>query len=71
MRNNERPNAGWKLEDQHYLRKTDPNNDPDIQILTEEDWEDEDKERREYWCAICKSKLEMYLDTPWFCAPIS
>jgi hypothetical protein len=62
MRDNERPNAGWKLEDKHYLNKTDPSNDPDIQLLTEEDWE-EDKEQRQYWCAVCKSRLDFLKET--------
>jgi ribosomal protein L37AE/L43A len=67
------PNADWKLEDKHYLNKTDPSNNPDIQILTEGDWEDEDKEQREYWCAICKSRLD-YLEgtnSIWMCSNCS
>ena len=55
---NNGPNSGWKLEDRHYLHKYDnAQADPDIQILTEEDWEEEDKELRKYWCAICHGKL--------------
>jgi len=58
-RDNERPNAGWKLEDRHYLHKHDnAQADLNIQILTEEDWEEEDKELREYWCSICHGKLD-------------
>jgi len=63
MRDNERPNQGWKLEDRHYLRKTDPSNDPDIQILTEEDLEEEEPEQRQYWCAICKARLDFLKET--------
>ena len=54
MRDNGRPNAGWKLEDKHYLRKYDnASAEPELQIFDEEDFEDEDKERREYWCVLC------------------
>ena len=45
----------------------------DIQILTEEDYEEEDKEVRRYWCAICKSRLD-YLEgteTIWMCSNCS
>lgn len=48
---NQEPNAGWKQADEYNLKRQDPSNDPDIQILTEEDYENEDKEQREYWCA--------------------
>lgn len=30
----------------------------DVQIFTEEDFEDENKELREYFCAICQGKLD-------------
>jgi hypothetical protein len=63
MRDNERPNAGWTLEDRHYLRKTDPSSDPAIQILTEEDLEEEEPEQRQYWCAICKARLDFLKET--------
>ncbi|MGC1133744.1 MAG: hypothetical protein WA941_13040 [Nitrososphaeraceae archaeon] len=73
IRDNDRPNAGWKLDDQHYLHKTDPSNDPAIQILTEEDLEEEDPEQRQYWCAVCKSRLD-YLEgtnSIWMCSNCS
>ena len=64
MTNNKEVNPGWKHEDQHYLSKeVDPSNDPAIQILTEEDWEDDNLEQRQYWCAICKSRLEFLKET--------
>jgi len=63
MRDNERPNAGWSQQDKHYLRKTDPSNDPAIQILTEEDLEDEEPEQRQYFCALCKSRLDFLKET--------
>jgi DNA-directed RNA polymerase subunit RPC12/RpoP len=72
--NNNRPVAGWKLQDENYLRKYDSAEaGPELQILTEEDWEDDDKEQREYFCAICKSKLD-YLEgteTIWICSNCS
>jgi ribosomal protein L37AE/L43A len=64
MRDNERPNAGWKLEDRHYLHRYDnAQADPELQILTEEDWEDENLGQRQYWCAICKSRLDFLKET--------
>jgi ribosomal protein L37AE/L43A len=64
MRDNERPNAGWKLEDRHYLHKYDnAQADPKLQILTEEDLEEEEPEQRQYWCAICKSRLDFLKET--------
>jgi ribosomal protein L37AE/L43A len=36
---------------------------PEWQLLTEEDWEDENLEQREYYCAICKSRLDFMKDT--------
>ena len=52
-------NQGWKQTDEWYLDKFDnASADPDIQILTEDQLEDEDKELREYWCAICHGKLD-------------
>jgi len=70
MRDNERPNAGWKLEDRHYLHKYDnAQGDPDIQILTEDNLEEENKEERQYWCAICQSKLDYIKNTDmWYCS---
>jgi len=63
MTNNKEVNPGWKHEDQHYLRKTDPSSDPSIQILTEEDLEEEDPEQRHYFCALCKARLDFLKET--------
>jgi len=35
----------------------------DIQILTEEDYEEEDPEQRHYFCALCKSRLDFLKET--------
>ncbi|MGH9953753.1 MAG: hypothetical protein ACRD5J_19225 [Nitrososphaeraceae archaeon] len=41
-------NQGWKQADEWYLNRYDnAQADPDIQILTEDNLEDENKERRE------------------------
>jgi ribosomal protein L37AE/L43A len=68
--NNNRPNQGWKLEDQWYLNKYDnAQADPDVQILTDDQLEDENKEHREYWCAICKSRLDYVKNLDmWYCS---
>lgn len=63
-------NQGFSQQDQNYLRVYDnAEAGPEWQLLTEEDWEDEDKERREYFCSICKSKLDYLKDTEtiWRC----
>ena len=50
---NNSPVAGWRLEDQNYLRKYDSvKTGPELQILTEDDWEEEDKEQRDNFCAL-------------------
>jgi hypothetical protein len=62
-------NQGWKQVDEWYLNKYDnAQADPDIQILTEDNYEDENKELREYYCAICHGKLDFIknMDT-WYC----
>lgn len=62
-------NQGWKQADQNHLRMFDnASAGPEWQLLTEEDWEDENKEEREYFCAICKARLD-YLNNldMWYC----
>lgn len=62
--NNNRPVAGWKLQDENYLRKFDnAEAGPEWQLLTDEDWEAENKEQREYYCAICKCKLDFLISS--------
>ncbi|MGH9983826.1 MAG: hypothetical protein ACRD8W_07715 [Nitrososphaeraceae archaeon] len=54
---------------QHYLRQDNPSNDPDIQILAEYNLEEENKEERQYWCAICQSKLDYIKNMDmWYCS---
>ena|SRR5918996_1726622 len=68
--NKEATNPGWNQREQWYLnRYDDAEAGPDIQILTDEDWEDKNKERREYFCAICKSRLDFLKEskTIWRC----
>jgi hypothetical protein len=68
MRDNQ-VNQGWKQTDEWYLHRFDnPSNDPEIQVITEDNWEDENKELREYFCTICKSRLD-YLKSMdmWYC----
>ena len=62
-------NQGWKQQDEHYLRKFDnAAADPDISILTEDNLEEENKEERQYWCAICQSKLDYVKNMDmWYC----
>ena len=61
------PNAGWNQREQWYLNRYDnAEAGPDVQILNEEGWENENKEQRHYWCAICEGKLD-YLKK-WFCS---
>ena len=69
--NKDYPNQGFSLKDQNYLRKYDnASSDPEIQMLTEEDLEEE-PEQRTYFCAFCKSKLDHLQldvdDTIWRC----
>ena len=61
---------GFSLKDQNYLRKFDnAAADPEIQLFTEEELEDENE--IEYYCALCKSKLDHLRegidDTIWRC----
>ena len=65
--NSREPNARWEQKDEYNLRKTDPGNDPDLQILVEDNWEDEDKEQRVYWCAICHGKLDYLKNMDMWC----
>ncbi|HYZ59956.1 MAG TPA: hypothetical protein VE544_09905 [Nitrososphaeraceae archaeon] len=62
-------NQGWKQVDEWYLNKYDnAQADPDIQILTEDNYEDENKELREYYCAICHGKLDFIKNMDmWYC----
>lgn len=66
-------NQGWKQADQWFLNRHDNKHEPELQILTEEDWENGDKEQRDYFCAICKSKLDFLKDTEtiWICSNCS
>ncbi len=58
INNNNRPVAGWKLQDQNYLRMHDnAEAGPEWQLLTEDDWEDENLEQRQYHCSICFARL--------------
>ena len=63
-------NQGFLQQDQNYLRKYDnAASNPDVQILDEEDWEDENKEQRHYWCATCEGKLDYLKNMDmWFCS---
>ena len=71
--NNSAVNAGWNLQDQHYLnRDADPAGDPTIQTFTQEELEGE-PEQRQYWCSVCRAKLD-YLqgtETIWICSNCS
>lgn len=62
-------NQGWKQVDEWYLNKYDNAQvDPDIQILTEDNYEDENKELREYYCAVCHGKLDFIKNMDmWYC----
>lgn len=62
-------NQGWKQTDEWYLSKYDnAQADPDIQILTEDNYEDDNKELREYYCAICHGKLDFLKNMDmWYC----
>ena len=67
---NNSPNQGLSLRDQHYLRTHDnAQADPDIQMFKEVELEDEEPEQ--YYCALCKSKLDHLQqgidDTIWRC----
>src|SRR5918996_5257647 len=64
------PNTGWNQREQWYLNRYDnAEAGPDVQILNEEGWENENKERREYFCAICQSKLDYLKNLDmWFCS---
>lgn len=63
-------NQGWKQTDEWYLNRHDnPSNDPDIQILTEDNLEESNPALREYFCAICKSKLDHLQNMEmWYCS---
>lgn len=64
-------NQGWKLEYQNYLRKYDnAEAGPELQILTEDDWEDDNLEHRQYHCSICFARLDYLQDTEtiWICS---
>lgn len=70
MRMEREVNQGWKQTDEWYLNQYDnPSNDPDIQVIPEDNLEESDPALREYWCAICKSKLD-YLQNMemWYCS---
>ncbi|MGH9986377.1 MAG: hypothetical protein ACRD8W_20735 [Nitrososphaeraceae archaeon] len=58
MNRDNEPNAGWKRQDEWYLNRHDNVHTPDIQVLTEDNYEDEVKELREYLCALCKGRLD-------------
>lgn len=62
-------NQGFKPNDQNYLRKYDnPKSDPQIQLFTDEDL-DEEPEDKQYFCAMCKTRLDYYSDLEeWFCS---
>lgn len=63
-------NPGWKQQDERYLNRHDnASADPDIQLLTEDNLEEENKEERQYWCAICQSKLDYIKNMDmWYCS---
>lgn len=68
--NSSATNPGFSRQDQWYLTRYDnASADPDIQILTEEDFENENLEQRHYFCAICKSRLDFLKETKtiWRC----
>lgn len=56
-------NPGWKQADQWFLNRHDNTHEPDIHIFTEDNFEDENKELREYFCAICQSRLDFLKET--------
>ena len=70
MRVEREVNQGFSQQDQHYLRKFDDTaSNPELQILSEDNLEDENKELRDYWCAICQSKLDYLKNMDmWYCS---
>jgi hypothetical protein len=48
------PNAGWNQREQWYLNRYDNTaSNPDVQILTDEYWEDKNKEvEHKRWCIL-------------------
>lgn len=66
--NSSATNPGWKQADQWYLNRHDNVHTPDIRVITEDNLEESDPELREYWCAICKSKLDYLKNIDmWYC----
>jgi ribosomal protein L37AE/L43A len=60
MNKNNEPNAGWKQIDEWYLNRHDNKHEP---VFIQEDFEEQNKERREYFCAICKTRLDFLKET--------
>jgi hypothetical protein len=63
-------NQGFRIQNQRYLQKFDnPQANPEVQIFTAEDFEEIDPEKRKYYCAICKSRLEYHRHLGiWICS---
>ena len=58
-------NQGWNPRDIYHVTAR---NDPEIQIFTREEEEDEDPRERKYYCALCGTKLQWLQGTPeWMC----
>lgn len=52
-------NQGFTVQDQYYLRHYDnAEADPQVQLFTVEDLEQEEPELRKYFCTIFKSRLD-------------
>ncbi|MGC1133644.1 MAG: hypothetical protein WA941_12540 [Nitrososphaeraceae archaeon] len=72
--NNNSPVAGWKLQDQNYLQMHDnAASGPEWQLLTEDDWENDEPKQRQYHCSICFTWLDYLQDTEtiWICSNCS
>lgn len=72
--NNNSPVAGWKLQDQKYLQMHDnAASSPEWQLLTEDDWENDEPKQRRYHCSICFARLDYLQDTKtiWICSNCS
>ena len=69
MDNSNEVRTGFRYQDVQYLKRYDNSAaGPDIQLFTVEE-DDREPETRQYWCAVCRSKLD-YLkgtETIWRC----
>ena len=59
------PDAGWNTRDIYHVTAR---NNPEIQIFTAEEEEEENPLDRKYYCALCGTKLQWLQGTPeWLC----